>query len=63
MIKPSPGLLCFHDGRPIEFLYAIRSVGENTEWLVRPIFVDDPVNRIVLVRPGDTISPVHTKFT
>lgn len=62
MTGPSPGLLAFHDGRPVEFLHIVRETPAGAEWLVRPLFVEDPVNRTQLVRAGDRIAPLHTKF-
>jgi hypothetical protein len=62
MIRPTPDLMAFHDGTPVEFLHLIRRVEGGESWLVRPLFVADPVNTTRLFREGDRLTPLHTRF-
>ena len=61
MIRPSPGLMCTHNTVPVEFLHLVLDVDGLEHWLVRPLFVK-AVNRIVMFRPGDRLTPLHSKL-
>jgi hypothetical protein len=61
MTRPSPGLLAFHNGHPVEFLHVVRDTDGGAVWLVRPLFIANPVNRTELFRAGDRLTPLHTK--
>jgi hypothetical protein len=61
MVRPSPGLMAFHDGVPVEFLHIIRDEPAGELWLVKPIFVAGKPNREQLFRPGDRLTPIHSQ--
>ena len=66
MIRPTAGLKCFHNGKPVELMYVIRTVeGSHVDcsqvWLVRPLFVANPVTRPELFSPGDRLTLLHTQ--
>jgi hypothetical protein len=61
-VKPHTGLCAFLHGSPVEFLHFIRDLEGGAEWLVRPLFIADPVNRTAEIRTGARFKPLHTQF-
>lgn len=59
-MKPSPGLMCMHNAAAVEFLHLVRDVDGGEEWMVRPLFVTEN-NRLATFRPGDRLTPLHSK--
>lgn len=53
--------MAFHNGRPFEFLHRVSATATTSRWLVRPLFVADPVSREEIFRDGDRLTPLHTK--
>jgi hypothetical protein len=61
MIRPSPGLMCTHGGIAVEFLHLSCTTTDDGEaWIVRPLFVEAE-NRLVVFRPGDRLTPLHSQ--
>lgn len=61
MNRPATGLKCFHNGKPVELMYRVREVRGGEVWIVKPLFVADPINRPELFEPGDRLTPLHSQ--
>jgi hypothetical protein len=60
-MKPAPGLMAFHDGKPVEILHYIsESPTAGAVWRVRPLFVPGP-DRDEVFGEHDRLTPLHSK--
>lgn len=61
MTRPFSGLMCFHQGRPVELLHLVESHEDSETWFVRPLFVAG-ADRLEVFLPDDILRPLHIKF-
>lgn len=61
-MKPEPGLMCFHDGRPVELIALVSRDRAGETWLCKPLFVADQPNRLEVFRAGDRLTKLHTQY-
>jgi hypothetical protein len=58
----TPGLMCFHNGRPVELIALVTCEDAGETWLCKPLFVADQPNRTEIFRHSDTVTKLHTQF-
>ena len=51
-----PGLMCFHNGRPVELIALIAHEDAGETWLCKPLFIADQRNRPEVFRAGDSVT-------
>lgn len=53
--------MAFHNGSPVEWLYLIARTDGGEEWMVKPLFVSQPVSHSVFYREDDRLTLLHSQ--
>jgi hypothetical protein len=51
-VDPEAGLQLFHTGVPVELVSLVEADAHRQVWLVKSLYVDDPNERIEILRTG-----------